>query len=70
MDMAARVRGGSRHCRALPPRRAKPARMPACPATEKGAAEAAPERPAAELEEAARKMIVASMELAEKVEAA
>ena len=34
------------------------------------AAEAAPERPAAELEEAARKMIVASMELAEKVEAA
>ena len=34
------------------------------------AAEAASERPAAELEEAARKMIVASMELAEKVEAA
>ena len=36
-------------------------------ATEAGVA---PERPAAELEEAARKMIVASIELAEKVEAA
>ena len=34
------------------------------------AAEVASERPAAELEEAARKIIVASMELAEKVEAA
>ena len=33
-------------------------------------AEVAPERHAAELEEAARKMIVASIELTEKVEAA
>ena len=37
---------------------------------ERRAAEAAPERPSAELAEVARKMITASMELAEKVEAA
>ena len=39
-------------------------------ARERRAAAAAPERPSAELAEVARKMITASMELAEKVEAA